>query len=32
MRRQHPRIDWTGVTEHDGERRRIAQWLSAVES
>ena len=28
LRRQHPRIDWTGITEVDGERRRIARWLS----
>jgi hypothetical protein len=31
LRRQHPRIDWTGVTEFDGERRRIARWLSEVD-
>ena len=30
LRRQHPRIDWTGITEFDGERRRIARWLSEV--
>ncbi|WP_457488898.1 hypothetical protein [Tardiphaga sp. P5_C10] len=31
MRRQHPTIDWEGITEMDGERRRIARWLSEVE-
>lgn len=31
LRRQHPRIDWTGITEVDGDRRRIARWLSEVE-
>jgi hypothetical protein len=30
LRRQHPRIDWTGITEFDGEHRRIARWLSEV--
>jgi hypothetical protein len=30
LRGQHPRIDWSGVTEFDGERRRIARWLSEV--
>jgi hypothetical protein len=32
LRRQHPRIEWAGITEFDGERRRIARWLSEVES
>lgn len=32
MRRQHPTIDWEGISEMDGERRRIARWLSEVES
>jgi len=32
LRRQHPRIDWTGITEKDGDRRRIARWLSEVET
>jgi hypothetical protein len=31
LRKQHPRIDWTGITGLDGERRRIARWLSEVE-
>jgi hypothetical protein len=31
LRRQHPRIEWAGITEFDGERRRIARWLSEVE-
>lgn len=31
LQRQHPRVDWTGITEFDGERRRIARWLSEVE-
>jgi len=30
LRRQHPRVDWTGITEVDGGRRRIARWLSEV--
>jgi hypothetical protein len=30
LRRQHPRIDWDGVTELDGNRRRITRWLSEV--
>ncbi len=32
LRRQHPRIEWAGITEFDGERRRIARWLSEVEN
>jgi hypothetical protein len=32
LRRQHPRIEWTGITEKDGEWRRIARWLSEVSS
>ncbi len=31
LRRQHPRIEWAGIVEVDGERRRIARWLSEVE-
>lgn len=31
MRRQHPRIEWDGITEREGEWRRIARWLSEVE-
>lgn len=31
LRKLHPRIDWNGITERDGERRRIARWLSEVE-
>lgn len=31
LRRQHPRIEWAGITEVDGERRRIARWLSEVD-
>ncbi|MBR1132915.1 hypothetical protein [Bradyrhizobium iriomotense] len=27
----HPRIEWAGVTEFDGEYRRIARWHSEVE-
>jgi len=30
LRKQHPRIDWSGIVELDGERRRIARWLSEV--
>jgi hypothetical protein len=30
LRRQYPRIDWSGITEFDGERRRIARWFSEV--
>jgi hypothetical protein len=32
LRRQHPRIQWDGITELDSERRRIARWLSEVEN
>jgi hypothetical protein len=31
MRKEHPRIDWSGITEYHGERRRISRWLSEVE-
>lgn len=27
MRKTEPRIDWGGVTERDGDRRRIAKWF-----
>ena len=30
LSRQHSRIDWTGITELNGERRRIARWFSEV--
>ncbi|MGM4919530.1 hypothetical protein [Tardiphaga sp. 813_E8_N1_3] len=28
--RQYPKIDWTGITEFDVEKRRIARWASEV--
>ena len=31
LRRQHPRIDWDGVTEREGEWRRIARYASEVQ-
>jgi hypothetical protein len=30
LRREHPRIDWNGITEHAGKWRRVAKWLSEV--
>jgi hypothetical protein len=30
MRETEPRIDWAGVTERDGDRRRIAKWVSEL--
>lgn len=30
LRRQHPRIDWTAVTDMDGDKRRVARWFSEV--
>jgi hypothetical protein len=30
FRKQYLRIDWSAITELDGERRRIARWLSEV--
>jgi hypothetical protein len=30
LRSQHPLIDWSGIREYDGEKRRIARWLSEV--
>ena len=32
LSRQHSRIDWTGIKEFHGDRRRIARWLSEVEN
>ncbi|WP_454648112.1 hypothetical protein [Bradyrhizobium liaoningense] len=31
LRKLHPHIEWAGITEFDGEHRRIARWLSEVE-
>jgi hypothetical protein len=31
LRRQYPVLDWEGITERDGEWRRIARYLSEVE-
>ena len=30
MRETERRIDWAGVTERDGDRRRIAKWISEL--
>jgi len=31
LQKLHPRIEWAGITEFDGEHRRIARWLSEIE-
>jgi hypothetical protein len=28
LRRQHPRLDWEGITEREGQWRRIARYWS----
>jgi hypothetical protein len=28
LRRQHPRVDWTGISQRDGEWRHIAKYYS----
>jgi len=30
LRKTELRIDWAGVTEHDGDHRRIAKWISEL--
>jgi hypothetical protein len=30
LRESDPQVDWSGVAERVGERRRIARWLSEV--
>jgi DNA invertase Pin-like site-specific DNA recombinase len=30
LRRQHPRLDWEGITEREGQWRRIARYWSEV--
>lgn len=32
LKRQHPKLDWSGETEHREGKRRIARWLLEVES
>lgn len=31
LRRQHPRLDWEGITEREGRWRRIARYGSEVD-
>jgi len=31
LRKSDPNVDWSDVTELDGDRRRIARWLSEVQ-
>jgi hypothetical protein len=32
LRQSDPAIDWSSVTELDGDRGRIARWLSEVQA